>query len=234
VAQVLWAMAPYHNDAAVVGFGIRLSFLFSLIFGLLWLPAERHLARIPLFWLGVLVSIGGVILMYGASLRVGGATSATGIGILLVTAVFWGLYTVTVKVFMSPYPVRLSFGAISGYTAAGLMVLAVFKGDGARLAALEPGIFGMIALSAFVGIAASHVLLYRSIVVLGAITSSGALLLAPFVTWLGAATWLGEAFTAWQMSGGLILLLGTFLLIRARFLLDLPGKREWTPARSSA
>ena len=214
--QVIWAMIPYHSDASVFGFGIRSTFLFTILFGMVMLPKERPMGRIPLFWIGTIVSIAGLFVMYGASLGKSTGTTITGVILIVVTSVFWGLYLVFVKRFLSEFPARLSFGVICIYTSVGLIILMLLKGNLVALKMLSPQNWGLLVLSGVVGIAIAHMLLYRAIGVLGPIVVSGAHLSSPFLTWLGATIFLGEHMTRAQVSGGLVLITGVLLLVMAR------------------
>ena len=100
-------------------------------------------------------------------------------------------------------------------SALGLVVLMDIRGDFGPLFALSPGNWLLLVLSAIIGIAVSHVLLYRALAGLGALVTSGAGLVQPFLTWLGAALLLGEQISSLQFAGGLIIVAGAFLLILA-------------------
>ena len=210
--QVGWALAPYYNDASIVAFVIRSSFLFTMLFGFWVLAEERRLARRPLFWCGVLAVAAGVAVMYGGGLRHGG-TSPLGIAILLGTAAFWGAYAVTVRRYLAGYPARLSFGVICIYTTALLWVLMFLFGDYAALRRASPTLLAMVLVSGLVGIGLSHVCLYRAIHRLGPVVAYGASAVQPFLTALGALLVLGEVLTGLQWVGGLLLALGCVLLL---------------------
>ncbi|MFC1461599.1 DMT family transporter [Verrucomicrobiota bacterium] len=214
--QIGWALTPYYSDASVIGFNIRVSFLFTLVFGFFMIPGERPLIKSSFFWAGAVVCITGVIMMYSASIRNGSETSLTGMTIIAVTAVFWGLYSVVVKRNMGGFPARLSFGVISLYTTFGLLVLMLLRGNTSSLKTLELQQWSFLVVSGLIGIASAHVLLYKALAVLGPVTCGGASLLSPFLTWLGAAILLGEKMTLTQTVGGMVIIFGAFLLVRAQ------------------
>ncbi len=70
--------------------------------------------------------------------------------------------------------------------------------------------------SALVGIAFGHVLYYRGIHRLGPVVSSGIMLATPFVTYLGAAVFLGERLSGMELFGGLLVVAGGALLVASR------------------
>lgn len=211
-AQIGWALAPYHNDAGFIGFTIRSSFLFSTVFGFWLLPGERATVRRPAFWLGAAAIGVGIVAMYRAGLDRGG-TSPLGLLILVCTAVGWGVYGVLVRRCMSGFGVRLSFGVVSLYTAVALGVLMLIVGDWGRLADVAARDWSLLIVSALVGIALSHVLLYRAIHGLGPVLTEGGMAVQPFMTALGAAVLLRERLSAGQWVGGAILAAGCLVLV---------------------
>ena len=220
VAQTCWGMTPYHNDAAVIGFAIRSSFLFTIVFGMLWVPSERVLLRIPSFWMATLTAAIGLLVMYSGSLRASNGTTAFGLGLIVFTAMLWGLYAVTVRRFLSGYSVRQSFGVVSIYTSVALVTAMLLRGDVSSLATVGRGNIGLIVVSAFIGIAIGHVLMFRAIHALGPVFCYGVGLVGPFITWLGAALILHETMSGMEIVGGLIIVLGTCGLVRAKYVAD--------------
>jgi len=216
VMQIGWAMAPYHNDAVVIGFVIRCSFLFSVLFGCLLLPAERGVVRHRLFWVGAIGIAAGLITMYVGGLETG-RTTLFGIGIIVGTAALWGLYGVLVRQRMARYGARLSFGVISLYTAVVLGVLTFAVGDWRAAGTVTPGDWGLLVVSALSGIAFSHVLLYRAIHVLGPVATEGGLAVLPFATALAAVLFLHEKLAVLQWFGGILLAGSCACLILTRY-----------------
>jgi drug/metabolite transporter (DMT)-like permease len=215
VGQTGWALSPYFNDASMMGFVARSSFLFTIIFGFWLLHEERRLARSVIFWVGVAGTACGLIALYSGGAKLG-STSPVGLAILLGTSASWGLYSVLVRRHMRGHSIRLSFGVISLYTSVGLLVLMLLFGAWGRLADVTLGGWGLLVLSAMLGIALGHVLFYRAIHELGPIVSEGGLLLIPFVTVLGAGLFLGERMGALQWGGGIALVAGSLCLLLAR------------------
>ncbi len=215
IGQVGWALAPYHNDAGLMGFVVRTSFLFAMLAGFIMLPAERPVLRHPGFWWGTAVIVAGVVILYIPAIRQA-QTTLFGTLILLVTAIFWGLYGVSVRRWMAGYPVRLSFSIISIYTALPLMVLTLCFGQWEDIATLTPATGSLIVVSAAIGIALSHVLLYHAIHALGAVISEGFRSIQPFLTGIGACLLFGEQLTSGQWIGGLLLGAGCVWLGIAR------------------
>jgi len=217
VGQTGYALSPYYlEDASTIAFTLRLSFLFTMAFGFVFLAEERLLVRRPVFWAGAGASVAGAALMFFSEARKGGAATVLGILIVAGSTIAWGAYAVSVRKRMAGYPIRLSFGVISLYTAAALVVLMLLFGRVGDLGHVTGGLWVSLVGSALIGIALGHVLYYRGIHRLGPVVSSGVLLLTPFVTYLIAAVALEETMGGLQLAGGLAVILGGALLVRAR------------------
>jgi len=216
VGQVGFGVSPYLVLASTLGFVTRLSFLFTIVLGFAFLTEERLLARKQLFWLGATVSIAGLVFMFLEKLREGSKESLLGLAIIVATALAWGGYSVSVRQCVARYPVRQSFGVISIYTSAALVLLMLLLGRVESLATISPRLWAMLMLSALLGIAFGHVLYYRGIHRLGPVVSSGIMLATPFVTYLAAAVFLGERLSRLELAGGLLVVLGGALLVAAR------------------
>jgi drug/metabolite transporter (DMT)-like permease len=216
LAQIGWALSPYFNDAGFMGFVMRSSFLFATVFGFAFLPQERAVARNPLFWIGGLGIIAGLITIYGGGPRQG-VTSPIGMAILIGTSACWGLYGVFVRRNMSDYGVRLSFGVISLYTAVMLWIAMFVFGDWMRCLQLESQNWMLLVLSAMIGISFSHVFLYRAIHTLGPVITEGGLSIQPFVTAVGAGIILGERLLPVQWLGGIMLAVSCLCLLSTKY-----------------
>jgi len=219
IGQVGWAICPYYLDAPTIGFLIRTSFLFTALLGFLFIPAERPLARRPLFLLGAVLCMGGVFLMYVERLPAGSfgeAKAWIGLGVALGTALCWGGYAIGVRTFLRGYRLRLAFGVVSLYTAAGLVALVLMVGRYEQLARLPGREWVLLVGSAFLGIAFGHVLYYRGIHGIGPVVASGTMMAGAFWTYLLAVLFLGETMTRVQLLGGVGVVLGGLALVRAR------------------
>jgi drug/metabolite transporter (DMT)-like permease len=215
MAQVGFGLAPYYVTASAIGFVMRLSFLFAIVFGFLFLAEERLLARKKAFWIGTAISIFGVIAMYSGKLN-GNSNSVTGMLIILWASIGMGAYTVAVRYCMASYSARESFSVISLYTSIALVAIMFCFGDYGRLAHISLNFWLLLMLSALIGIAFSHVLLYQAIHHFGPIVASGAQLVTPFITYLMAVVFLGERMSLAEWLGGSLLILGGALLVLAK------------------
>ena len=180
------------------------------------MKSERPLARSPLFWTGLLCAVGGFLLMFEKGFGTDG-TSPAGMALLLGFAVTWGVYVVFVRRNLSGIPPHLSYGLISLLAFPPLLALMLALGEWHALLALPWNQWLWLILSALIGLALSHMLFYRAILVMGPIASEGGMLLIPFQTALLAHFALGERLSATQWLAGGIMIAGCALLLRARF-----------------
>ena len=215
VGQALFGLTPYFNDATVINFVSRSSFLFVTLFGFMMLREERPLARDPLFWTGVAATLAGLVTMYKGGLGTT-STSARGMLLLVATAAFWGLYSVLVRKFMRGYSARLAFGTVSLYAAPCLLALMFAVGNWKPIQRIDGWLWTLIWISAIAGIALGHVFFYRAIHALGPIASEGSLLLIPFVTSVLAFFALDERLDRLQWIGGSVLVFGCLFLVLAK------------------
>lgn len=215
--QICYGLAPYYNNATLLNFGCRLSIPFTTLFGFWLLQRERPLARKPAFWTGLAFALGGFFLMFEQGFGTD-STSKPGMSLLLGYAILWGLYVVLVRRNLSAWPAHLSYGLISIWASVLMLLLMTLFGRPQVLLHLPISQWGLLFLSAMIGLAWSHVLYYRAIRVIGPIASEGGMLLIPFQTALMAHLLFGEHLRPVQWAAGLLLLLGCALLLTARYL----------------
>jgi drug/metabolite transporter (DMT)-like permease len=217
IGQIFFGIAPYYNDATIINFVSRVSFLFTTLFGFSLLRDERPLARSGWFWGGVTATATGLIVMYRGGIGTT-STSTFGMLILLGCAAFWGLYSVLVRRHLHGYSARLSFGIMSIYSAPLVLGVMFWLGDWRQVLNLSGLQWFLLWLSAVAGIALGHAFFYQAIHTLGPITSEGGLLLIPFITAVLAYAFIGEHLTSIQWMGGLVLILGSCFLLLAKAL----------------
>lgn len=222
IGQVGWAASPYFVDASTIGFVIRIAFLFTVLFGFLLVPSERTLARSVGFYLGAILSLAGLAVMYvpRLSLESFAGSGLAGLMILLGTALCWGAYAVSVRVFLRGFPFRLAFGVVCLYTTAGLVLLAgvlsIFV-DGVGIPTdLPTAQWALLILSAMIGIATAHVVYYRGIHGVGPVVANAITMTGPFATGLLAMAFLGERPGILQWLGGGMIVCGGLVLVRSK------------------
>ncbi len=215
VGQVCWGLAPYHNDASIMHFIGRSTFLFMIVFSFLFLHEERRLIGRPVFWVGVAGTVLGVFFMYWGGAGHGG-TSLLGIALLLGAGAGWATYGVSVKRNMNQYSSYATFGVIGLYSLPVLLLMMFGLGEWQEMFQMPRVAWGWLVLSALTGILLAHILLYVVIRQYGPIVSDGVFQLIPFLSVVGAFILFDERMTPLQWGGGVIMVIAAYALLKAK------------------
>lgn len=214
-AQVCFALAPYYINPGLITFLLRLQIVFVAVGAYILFPAERPVLRSPTYVVGVLtVSCGLVgLCLLGTTVPRG----ATLVGIVLAVAAgfLYGGYSLAVRNCIGNIHPVFAFGAISLYTAGGLVVvmLLIGRSHGAGVLQLTSGQFALLMASAFAGIAITHVTYYAAIARLGVALSTGVILIQPFLCSVGSYFLFDERLTVGQWSSGAVALVGGAVML---------------------
>lgn len=230
LGQIAFAYSFYKVDPTTATFGLRLQIVFVAVGAFLLFPSERPVLRKPGAWVGMAMVLGGIMgTIFGGEAErkpdeVLGVLAAIASGLL-----FAG-YGLSVRRFMHGFHPVTAFAAISQYTAivmvALMLVLARDLSPDALIAGgppphdfglsaldLGPTQFGLLLLSAVLGIALGHVFYYISIARLGVAVSSGVIQLQPFGVAIGSYFIFHERLTSVQVFTGSIAVAGAVLLL---------------------
>lgn len=213
IAQVTWSWVPYYLDATRMGFFVRISVVFSILGGFVCFPEERRLMKQPFFWLGVIGCFVGITIMSLGGEAIPEGASLLGIMLALGCGASYGLYAVAVRYSLKGARPWVAFPVISFYTSSALLVFMFLKGEPGQLVNLSLPQWGLLLLSAAIGVGIAHTLYYMAIERLGVAVSSSTQMVAPFLTSYWSYLALGEMITLTQWIGGIILFLGGVIVI---------------------
>ncbi len=219
--QVCFTWAHYKIDPGLLSFGLRSQILFAALGAFLLFPSERPVIRTRGFLIGmviVLLGTSGAVLLGEERVDV---THLAGIALALASGLLFAMYGLAIRRYMHRFNSVIAFAAISQYTAAAMVILMLFFGDRAGLAALEMSgrQISWLLLSAIIGIALGHVFYYISIARLGVAVSAGVLQLQPFGVAVASYFLFAEVLSSGQWIsggvavGGAILMLGVQRLV---------------------
>lgn len=224
LGQTAFVWAHYKIDPGLLTFGLRLQIVFVSIGAFLLFPAERRVVRNPGFLIGALLVLGGTMgtILLGrdaghaasnaaqAVATSSAADRALGVGLAIASGLLFAAYALSVRRNMQNVPSLTAFAAISQYTAAVMVALMLVLGTdhGLTAWALPPREFGMLLLSAVIGIALGHVFYYAAIARLGVAVSSGVVQLQPFFVTAASAVLFGERMTTLQIVCGVVAIAG--------------------------
>ena len=218
IGQSCFAWSPYFINPGLLTFMLRFQILLVAAGAYLLFPSERRILRSKAYWLGAILVLSGSMgtCLLGRELPQG--ATALGIALAIAAGIFFGGYSLSVRYFMQGVHPVTAFAVISQYTAAGLVVimLAVGSRQGFAVMSLTSGQWGMLVISALVGIALAHVLYYSSLARLGVAVSAGVILLQPFITGTTSYFLFGEELTTAQWATGALAVAGAGLMLRTQ------------------
>jgi drug/metabolite transporter (DMT)-like permease len=224
VMQTFWAAAFYYIDPAFMDLLLKSSVIWIAAFSLFFFADERCLLKSKKFWLGLTMSLVGVlgVMLYKENFAV--TKNLTGIILALSAAFMWAVYTLCVRIFFKNTDSRIAFSIVSIYTVAGLAPLALVFGRLSQCLTMGAAPWSYVLISGVTAIALSHVLYYVSIRRIGATIPALVLLATPFTILLASHLVLGESLNLLQILFGIVLLTGSALTIRARQNLRRPAQ----------
>ena len=228
-SQMAFCQAHYDIDPGLLAFGLRSNIVFTVIGAAILFAPERVIMKTRSFIFGVILVVCGTIGTILLSPE-GFPEGATRTGVVLAITAGGGFagYALAVRYWMhGVHPIQ-AFAVISLYTAIGMVFLMILFGEKQGMAALDLlgkplsdkthtlipiDRFGMLVLSAFVGIALGHVAYYYAIAKLGVAVSSGVIQLQPFFVSIASLWIFHEHLTLWQWISGSIAVAGASLIL---------------------
>lgn len=207
--QSLWAAGFYYIGPAFMTMLSKTSILWVAGFSLIVFREERPLVRSVRFWLGFLLSLGGLVGVIAFKDDFSAAGTFTGIVIALSQAFMWGVYTISVRIAFQDIDPRASFSVMSIYAAVGLSVCAFLFGDPSQALTLDVRGWAAVLISAVMAIALAHVFYYTAIRRIGATIPMLVVLAQPFVVFSMSSILFHERMNGVQLLFGGVLLVGS-------------------------
>jgi drug/metabolite transporter (DMT)-like permease len=219
VAQTLFTSGFYLIDPAMMIIGLRMQIVFVALGAAMLFANERAVIRSNGFLVGASLATAGTVgvLVFELKTTAGLDNGRVVLGMLVAIAsgAGFGGYGLAVRHAMHGVPAYFAFAAISQYTAGALIALmfAFAPGHGAALLELSGTHFALLIVSAFTGIAGTHVFYYVSIKRLGVAVSTAVLQLQPFGVGIISYAVLGERLSLPQWLCGVVAVLGAGLVL---------------------
>lgn len=210
--QVLWGLAPYYLPASVISFMVRAAMVWSILVAMICFADERALLKQPMFYLGLVLSIAGFIVLSISKGLTDAEVTLAGIFIILFCSIFFGLYAVSVRMFMRGLPPIVAFGVVSQVVSVGTFSAMWVMGNPADLLVMPTDGWLLLLASSLLGIAMGHFFLYTAVGRLGASITTGVQSVTPFITVALAAAFLGETLTGWEWLAGITMVMGALIL----------------------
>jgi len=216
IFQSLWAGAYYYIGPAFMVLLTKTSVIWIAGFSFAFFADERPLVKSKRFWVGLGLSVIGVIGVLYYKVDLAATKTITGIVIALATAFMWGVYTVSVRIAFRDTDSRSGFSVISIYTVVGLFVLGLLFGRLQDCVTMGGWQWACIVISGVMCIAFGHVLYYAAMRRIGATIPALVILAQPFTVLAISNVVFGESLNVFQLVFGLVLLAGSALAIWAQ------------------
>jgi drug/metabolite transporter (DMT)-like permease len=216
IMQSLCAAAFYYLGPAFTVLLANTSIIWVAGFSLIFFAEERALARSKHFWLGLSLSVLGMVGVLCFKKDFAAVVTITGVVLALAQAFMWAVYMIAVRIAFRDTDSRSSFSVISIYTLAGLCVFAMLFGRVGDSVKLGIGQWAVVVISGVVSIALAHVLYYAAMKRIGATIPALVVLAQPFMVLAISRTVFGESLNGFQLFFGLVLLAGSALAIWAQ------------------
>ena len=185
-------------------------------FSFILFAEERALIKSKRFWVGLALSVIGVVGVMYYKEDFAATQTIIGIIIALATAFMWALYTIAAKIAFKDIDSLHGFSVTSIYTVAGLCVLALLFGNVQECLTMGAWRWACVVISGVTAISLGHVLYYAAIKRIGATIPSLVILSQPFMVLAISNIVFGESLNAIQLLFGVALLIGSGLALWAQ------------------
>jgi drug/metabolite transporter (DMT)-like permease len=192
------------------------SAIFGVLFGVAFFADERRVVKDRMFLAGAAFAVSGALLVVLGGGSWGGAEFNAGVLAALGSAIAWALLGALIKKWVPHVPPLLAICSV--FTILVPLFVAVYAAANRGLpvpSALPVDWIVMVA-SGLIGVGVGQSLFYRAVPVIGVATSTSIGLLIPLAA--AVISWLvfGERLSGIQIAGGLVLLVGSWIVIRLR------------------
>ena len=211
--QSLWAAAFYYIGPAFMVLQTKTNIIWIAGFSFILFSDERALARSKRFWIGLTLSVAGLIGVMYNEVELAEDGIITGIILAQAAAFMWGIYTISIKIAFRDIDSRSGFSVISIYTVAGLAVSALLFGKVETAAQMGSWQWACVVISGITAIALAHTLYYAAIRRIGATIPALVILAQPFIVLAISYVIFGESMNIFQLFFGIVLLIGSAIAI---------------------
>ena len=214
--QGLYAAAFYYISPAFMVLLMKSSIVWTALFSLVFFLDERPLAKSKRFWLGMILSVAGVIGVMYYKKDFAAAKTLTGILLALGSSIAFAVYAISARIFFKKNDSRQAFSVTSIYTTLGFAVLTLSFGNIKASLSLNAWQWACVVISSITGIALGHTLLYAAIRRIGVTIPSLLLLAQPFLVLAFSHIVFRESMNIPQLLSGAVLLTGSAIAIWAQ------------------
>jgi drug/metabolite transporter (DMT)-like permease len=191
--------------------------LFSVFLAALMFPDERSTLGSALFLSGVVAAVIGVVMTIVGSSSFATVRFSLGIVIVLASVLFWALTGAMIRKWLGGLSTSLALSCVFTVVTVLFFLTYLIFYQGLPIPSAPTAIWALLVLSGLIGLGVGYYLYYRSVGILGLALSSSLSLLIPLLVGVASFFLFREILTWIQLAGGVILLTGCYIVIRARF-----------------
>jgi len=211
--QSFYAASFYYIGPAFLTLQMKTNILWIAGFSLIFFSDERALIRSKSFWIGLSLSLIGLIGVMYNEVELAESRIITGIIVAQCAAFMWGVYTISIKIAFKDIDSRSGFSVISIYTVAGLAISALLFGKVETAVKMGAWQWACVVISGITAIALAHTLYYAAIRRIGATIPAMVILAQPFIVLAISNVLFGESMNIFQLFFGTVLLIGSAFAI---------------------
>lgn len=215
--QLFLVEGIYRLFPAVATLLIESSVLFSAAIAFFIFQDERKLIKNVLFQIGLIIAIVGMVVTItgGRELKTEGFN--TGALYMILSGFAWALFSVLIRLWIPRVPSALATSTVFTIVVPLFFITHLIFSGGAFIPQVSGSMWLVLTLSGVVGIGMGYTFYYRSLPNLGVTVASSIGLLGPFFTSIISFFVLGEFILFVEAVGGVLLLIGCYIVIRVRF-----------------
>ncbi|PIE32603.1 hypothetical protein CSA56_14965 [candidate division KSB3 bacterium] len=205
------------------GFGslvYKTGVIFSVLLAALFFPDERTTLKNRAFQGGVLLAGIGVIFTIVGGEHFGKIEFNLGVLFILFAAACWSLLTTLIKKWIPTVPASFAVSIILVIVTPLFLLTDIIIHRGLHWPEAPGIIWALMLVSGVIGVGVAHSSYYASVPTLGVALCATLDLSRPFLAGVISFIVFKESITALQLLGGLLLLAGSYLVIRVRFRAD--------------
>ena len=214
--QISWTVSLNWINPGLAAFLNKSSVLFAALLAFLLYPDERWLFRSGRFVTGLVLTVLGTV---GLALMRGDLRNMqanVGVGLVLVAALSWALYSVAAKKPTAAVGPTVAFGVVGIYTTIACFFVALQWGDLSRWNRVPWHVNAIMIGSGILCIGVAHTLYYYAMRVLTVSVCATMLLTTPLGTLLISRWLFHEQMTSGQLISAVLLMAGGFLTLLAK------------------
>lgn len=191
--------------------------MFSVILAAAFFPDERSLLKNWKFQAGLMLTVIGVTLTIAGGKDFGKLEFNIGVLLILLAAAMWSLLTTCIKKWVPMVPASFSVSMVLTLVTPLYLLTDIVINKGIRFPDASAGMWLLMLLSGIIGVGVAHSAYYFSVPSLGVALCAILDLSRPFLAGIISFLVFRESLTTVQIVGGLVLLSGSYLVIRIRF-----------------